>query len=155
QSVLPVVNWWIALHLLLSVVFALVALALFVCLAPENGPAATLARVMLGVFVVGNSVFVGIDGIATGLFIRGAQPLLGAQQLGAEQALGALWPSPLNSAVGGWWAGLGWAVAVGASAVALYPQARHRVPLVLLLLSLAVAIGIRAGLSPDILLPPA
>src|SRR5262249_33547343 len=133
--------------------FALVAVALFVCLAHEGGPAATLARGMLGVFVVGNSAFIGLDGIATGLLIGGAQPLPAAQQAGAEQALQALWDSPLNTGMGGWWAGLAWAVAVGASAVAFYPQARRPVPLALLLVSLAVTIAIRAGLSPAILLP--
>src|SRR5262249_53547094 len=117
QSVLPVVTWWTVLHLLLLVLFALVAVALFVCLAREGGPAATLARGMLGVFVVGNSAFIGLDGIATGLLIGGAQPLPAAQQAGAEQALQALWDSPLNTVMGGWWAGLAWAVAVGASAV--------------------------------------
>jgi hypothetical protein len=150
-----VVDWWIALHLLLAVSFALLAVALFVGIVHESGPAARLARMTLCVFVVGNSVFIGVDGIATGLIVRGARPLPAAQQIGAEQALEALWNSPLNAAMGGWWAGLAWALAVGASALALYPQARQRVPLVLLLLSLAVNIGIRAGLSPDILLPPA
>ena len=132
QSVSPVVDWWIQLHLLLCVLFALLAFAMFVSLAGEPGAAATTARVALGVFVAGTCAFVGTEGIGMGLVIRGAQGLPAAQQAGVDQAVQALWDSPTANLLGILGHSLVFVLAVAASAVALYPSARRPLPLALL-----------------------
>jgi hypothetical protein len=91
QSVSPVVHWWIQLHLLLFVLFALLAFAVFVSLAGEHGATATTARLALGAFVAGTSAFVGTEGMGMGLVIRGAQGLPAVQQAGVDRAVQALW----------------------------------------------------------------
>src|SRR5215831_12679126 len=48
QSVSPVVDWWLTLHVLLFSLFTLLAFALFVNLNDAQGAVATTARVALG-----------------------------------------------------------------------------------------------------------
>jgi hypothetical protein len=153
QSVSPVVDWWITLHLLLFVLFTLLAFALFVSLAGEQGAAATTARVALGSFVPVACAFVGTEGVGMGLVIRGAQGLPAAQQAGVEQAVQALWDGPTANVLGILHSLL-FALAVGASAVALYPAARRPLPLALLGLALVFAgVVTSSGLS-GLQLPP-
>jgi hypothetical protein len=152
KGVAPVVDWWITLHLLMLVLFALVALALFLSVGDQRGPAAATARVALGLFVVGNSAFIGNDGIASGLFIKGAQGLPVAEQAGVEQALQNLWNSPMNEFFARWqW--LAWVIGIGAAALALYPQARGRMPLAVLGVGLVLVIGGGLGLDLDLGVP--
>jgi hypothetical protein len=152
KGVAPVVDWWITLHLLMLVLFALVALTLFLSVAAQRGPAAATARFALGFFVVGNSAFIGIDGIGSGLFIKGAQGLPDAEQAGVEQALQSLWNSPMSEFFARWqW--LAWLIGSGASALTLYPQARGRVSLAVLGVGLVLVIGGGLGLDLDLGVP--
>jgi hypothetical protein len=152
KGVAPVVDWWITLHLLMLVLFALVVLTLFLSIANQRGPAPAAALVALGLFVVGNSAFIAIDGIGSGLFIKGAQDLATAEQAGVEQALQNLWNSPMNEFLARWqW--LAWLIGIGASALALYPQARGRVSLALLGVGLVVVLGGGLGLDLDLGVP--
>ena len=128
QSVAPVVDWWIELHLLFIVLFTLLAFALFVSLDGVHGPAATTARVLIVIFVAATCAFVGTEGTGMGLVIRGAQGLPPAQQAGVEQAVQALWDSPTANSLGLFGHALFWILAVGSSAVALYPLARRGLP---------------------------
>jgi len=144
QSVSPVVDWWIQLHLLLFALFTLLAFAVFVSLDDVQGPAAIAARVALGIFVAATCAFVGTEGIGMGLVIRGAQGLPAAQQAGVDQAVQALWDSQIANALGLLGHLLFWVLSVGATAVALYSSARRRLPLALLgLIVLWVMLAVR------------
>lgn len=116
RAVVPVASWWIALHLLLAAGFALLALAIY--LLPQSGGdrASPGLALILGTFVVVNSAFVGVDGLAVGVL---------AQRGGSPAEVDALWASPLAGALNAG-ARLAWVLALVATAARLAPLGRSR-----------------------------
>jgi hypothetical protein len=94
-------GWWIPLHLLLVAAYGALVWLLWT--------PAVVARALLGLFAVGNTAFLAIDGVAVGLLTR-SDPA----------AADALWTSPMVDALANL-TGAAWAAALLATAVQLYP----------------------------------
>lgn len=124
--VAPVSGWWVALHVLLLVVFALFALAVVELGAHAGGPLATFSRLMMGVFVVANSAFVGIDGIATGVLVRAAGTLPPEQRLAVAALIETLWRSPVVLALADV-SSVAWLAGIVATALLVCPLGKNAI----------------------------
>ena len=143
ESLSPVVDTFVVIHLLLFASLALLAVGLYLLTAGYRGPLATLARVGTGVFTFFYLGFVAIVGIAKGLLIREGQALPAEQQAGVAEVVQSIHTDPILFAAGVTGA-VGYLVAVSAVAVVLYRADAPRLPLVLLVGSV-VAIGVHQG----------
>jgi hypothetical protein len=123
ESVAPVIGWWLTVHLLLLVLVPAVLWTLSLEL-PANS--ARLARVLLVVAAVANAAFIAADGLGTGVLIISTR----------AADLPAMWNSPLLIAVADF-AGGSFALALLATAAALYPDAASGLPRVALLMTAA------------------
>lgn len=145
QAVSPVVVWWVLLHVLLIVLFAglawgLARLVTSPAAAPE--PFARAARLLLGAFAVSSTLYLATEGIGTGLLVVAATD--------PEPATAALWNSPLTAALANLTGAL-WTLSLAGLALALYPSARQRVPLVGIALTLAIFLA--GALAPILPFP--
>jgi hypothetical protein len=114
----PIADWWITLHTVQFVLFALVGAASWVLTAGLRGTGATLSRVAVVVFALFYDAFDAIAGVSTGILARAA----GDDTLGEQAAVAAietLFDDPVKSLLGaiGIYTGV---VALLAAAVALY-----------------------------------
>ena len=131
-ELMPIAGWWIALHTIGFLLFALMGVALWLLTAGLPGVFATVSRVAAVVFAVFYDAGDVIAGISTGILARSAE--LGA--LGERAAVGAietLWADPFKTLL----FDIGrdaWIVALVTAAVALYRAGAPRLPLVLLAL---------------------
>ncbi|AGB38713.1 hypothetical protein [Natronococcus occultus] len=131
ETVAAVADAWLAVHLLLLPLFALLGAAVYVLLAGFSGRTATIGRLGVAVYVIFYIGFEAIAGIATGLVVRGTGSLSGAEQVGAAAAYDAIVTSPVVGVL----ALLGIAgmiVAVVALALELRRAGAPTVPIVLL-----------------------
>lgn len=125
DSLLPRADWWLTLHLLQLPLFGLIALAVYLLVNGLRGPAATISRTAIALFLVFFSAYDAIAGITTGILLRDARGLTADQQDVIRQAIERLLSSPftgnVSAAVIAVFAlgALGWIVAVIAAAVAL------------------------------------
>src|ERR671911_1898882 len=85
-ELLPIANWWIALHTTLFVLVPLMGVALWLLTAGLEGVVATLSRVAAVVFALFYDAGDAIAGISTGILARSAE--VGA--LGERIAVGAI-----------------------------------------------------------------
>jgi hypothetical protein len=69
------VGWWIALQLLQIALAGLLALLVLRLLAERHGPAATLSRIGLTIFLLCSLAYEGVMGIGTGLLVAHANAL--------------------------------------------------------------------------------
>lgn len=143
ESLSPVVDTFVVIHLLLFASLALLAVGLYLLTAGYRGPLATLARAATGAFAFFYLGFVAIVGIAKGLLIREGQALPAEQQAGVAEVVQSIHTDPILFAAGVTGA-VGYLVAVSAVAVVLYRADAPRLPLVLLVGSV-VAIGVHQG----------
>jgi hypothetical protein len=131
-ELLPIANWWIALHTILFVLVPLMGVALWMLTAGLEGFDATLSWVAAVLFVLFYAAGDAIAGISTGILARSAE--VGA--LGERVAVGAietLFADPFKSLlfdIGRY----AWVVALVTAAVALWRAGVPRLPLVLLAL---------------------
>src|SRR5918995_5483965 len=131
-KLMPIAGWWIALHTIGFVLFALMGVALWLLTAGLPGVFATVSRVAAVVFAVFYDAGDAIAGISTGILARSAE----AGALGERAAVGAiqtLWADPLKNLL----FDIGrdaFIVALVTAAVALYRGGGFRLPLVLLAL---------------------
>src|SRR5215203_3982658 len=131
-ELVPIAGWWIALHTIGFVLFALMGVALWMLTAGLVGVVATLSRVAAVVFAVFYDAGDAIAGISTGILARSAE----AGTLGERAAVGAiqtLWADPFKTLL----FDIGrdaWIVALVTAGVALYRACTPRLPLVLLAL---------------------
>jgi len=136
-ELVPIANWWIALHTVQLVLFALMGAALWTLTADLQGVVAIISRVAAAVFAVFYDAGDAIAGISTGILARAA----GEGALGERAAVAAietLFHDPVknllfNTGVYAW-------IVASAAAVALYRAGTPRTPLVLLVLP-AVFLG--------------
>lgn len=144
----PVVDTWVATHLVLFPSLALLGVAVYLLLAGYRSPVATVGRVGLAVYGFFHLGFVAVVGLTSGLLIREGRALPPEQQEGVAAVVEYLHTEPLltAAAVAG---ALGFLVATLATALVLYRAGAPRVPLVLLVASsfaLAVHLG-TAGIA--------
>jgi hypothetical protein len=131
-ELVPIANWWIALHTVQLVLFALMGAALWMLTAGLEGIVATLSRVAAAVFAVFYDAGDAIAGISTGILARAA----GEGALGERAAVAAI-ETLFHDPVKNFLFNIGiyaWIVALAAAAVALYRAGAPRLPLVLLAL---------------------
>lgn len=131
-ELVPIAGWWVALHTIQFVLFALMGAAVWMLTAGLQGIVATLSRVAAVVFAVFYDAGDAIAGISTGILARAA----GEGALGERAAVAAvetLFHNPVNNLL----FGIGkyaWIVALVAAGVALLRAGAPRLPLALLAL---------------------
>ncbi|HZA45172.1 MAG TPA: hypothetical protein VE568_07715 [Rubrobacter sp.] len=131
-ELMPIAGWWIALHTIGFVLFALMGVALWLLTAGLRGIVATVSWVAAVVFAVFYDAGDAIAGISTGILASSAE----AGALGERAAVVAietLWADPFKTLlfdIGRY----AWIVALATAAVALYRAGAPRLPLVLLAL---------------------
>jgi hypothetical protein len=131
-ELVPIAGWWIALHTIGFVLFALMGVAVWMLTAGLRDVFATLSRVAAVVFAVFYDAGDAIAGISTGILARSAE--VGALgERAAVVAIETLWADPTKNLlfdIGRY----AWIVALVTAAVALYRAGAPRLPLVLLAL---------------------
>ena len=118
ESVSPVADDWITVHVALLFAFPLLALATAMLVRGIEGRAATVARVSLVFFAVFYTAWEVMVGLTTGILTKYANGLPGAEQAGAAGAIEDLnghWMTQVTLTLGS----LGWIVAIVAAAVAM------------------------------------
>src|SRR5882672_8583599 len=124
QALAPHMPWWLVLHLINLVGFALLGLAAFLLVNEQAGLAATLSRVCIAVYV---PFYVGLDtlaGIGTGMLIQHGQTLMGDQLRPVEKAIDVLWAGRITYAFGAI-GSIAWSIAMFCAAVALTDRSRR------------------------------
>src|SRR5215207_2938474 len=131
-ELVPIAGWWIALHTIGFLLFALMGVAVWMLTAGLRGFVATLSRVAAVVFAVFYDAGDAIAGISTGILARSAEVgVLGERA--AVEAIETLWADPTKNLlfdIGRY----AWIVALVTAAIALYRAGAPRLPLVLLAL---------------------
>jgi hypothetical protein len=95
-ELMPIAGWWIVLHTIGFVLFALMGVALWLLTAGLPGVFATLSRVAAVVFALFYDAGDAIAGISTGILARSAQAgVLGERA--AVEAIQTLWADPLKN----------------------------------------------------------
>lgn len=134
QTVAPHVTWWLILHVLNLVGFALAGLAAYLLLREERGLVATIGRIALAVFI---PLYLGFDaliGLGTGTLVQYASQLPPDQLPEAKLAIEALWTSNRGTLL----ATLGssaWGIGMFSTAIALTERSRRPVVIVLSILA--------------------
>jgi hypothetical protein len=129
---MPIAGWWIAVHTIGFLLFALMGVAVWLLTAGLQDLFATVSRVAAMVFAVFYDAGDAIAGISTGILARSAE----AGALGEQAAVGAiqtLWADPFKTLL----FDIGrdaFIVALVTAGVALYRAGAPRLPLVLLML---------------------
>ena len=99
ETVAAAADTWLAVHLLLLPLFALLGAVVYVLLEGFSGRAATIGRLGVAVYVVFYTAFESIAGIATGLLVTGTGSLSGTERAGAIAAYDAIVTSPVVGAL--------------------------------------------------------
>src|SRR5215207_1483070 len=95
-ELLPIAGWWIALHTIGFILFALMGVALWLLTAGLEGVVATLSRVAAVVFALFYDAGDAIAGISTGILARSAE--VGALgERAAVEAIQTLWADPFKT----------------------------------------------------------
>jgi hypothetical protein len=131
-ELVPIAGWWIALHTIGFLLFALMGVAVWMLTAGLRDVFATLSRVAAVVFVMFYDAGDAIAGISTGILARSAE--VGALgERAAVVAIETLWEDPTKNLlfdIGRY----AWIVALVTAAVALLRAGASRLPLMLLAL---------------------
>ena len=133
-TLFPVAGWWVTLHVVQLVLFALMGAALWMLTNGLHGIATTVSRLGAAVFVVFYGAGDTLLGIATGIIALGAGDLPTSVREGRAEAIAMLFEDPIAQVL--YFVGeLGWLIGLLAAVVALYAGGFPRLPLVLLVLS--------------------
>src|SRR3712207_6282930 len=133
-TLFPVAGWWITLHVVQLVLFALMGAGLWLLTDGLHGIATTVSRLGAAAFVVFYGAGDTLLGIATGILARGANDLPTEVREGRVEAIATIFESPIANLL--YLVGeLGWLVGLLAAVVAFYAASSPRLPLVLLVLS--------------------
>src|SRR5215207_7777470 len=95
-ELLPIAGWWIALHTIGFVLFALMCVALWMLTAGLEGVVATLSRVAAVVFAVFYDAGDAIAGISTGILARSAEVGALGERIAVE-AIETLFADPFKT----------------------------------------------------------
>jgi hypothetical protein len=133
-SLFPVAGWWVTLHVVQLVLFALMGAALWLLTDGLHGIATTVSRLGAAGFVVFYGAGDTLMGIATGILARGATDLPAEVREGRAEAIARVFEDSTANIL--YLVGeLGWLVSMLAAVVALNAGGAPRSPLVLLVLS--------------------
>jgi hypothetical protein len=133
-TLFPVAGWWVTLHIVQLVLFALMGAAMWLLTDGLHGIATTVSRLGAAVFVVFYGAGDTLLGIATGMLARGAGDLPTEVREGRAEAIAMFFEDPIANVL--YFVGeLGWLVGLLAAVVALYAGGSPRLPLVLLVVS--------------------
>jgi hypothetical protein len=133
-TLFPVAGWWITLHIVQLVLFALMGAALWLLTDGLHGVTTTVSRLGAAAFVVFYGAGDTLLGIATGILARGAGGLPADLRDGRVEAIATFFESPIANLL--YFVGeLGWLVGLLAAVVALHTGGSPRLPLALLVLS--------------------
>lgn len=138
ESLLPVADRWLAVHLLQLPLFALLAMSVHLLVSDIAGLAATVARLGAIAFGALYAAFDAVAGIATGVLAREANSVGPIERASFEAAIDALFTDAWVGGEGSVLAvtaSLAWFVAALAAALALRRAGVHRVAVVLVALS--------------------
>jgi len=131
-ELMPIASWWIALHTIGFLLFALMGVALWLLTAGLRGVFATVSRAAAVVFALFYDAGDAIAGISTGILARSAEAgALGERA--AVETIQTLWADPFKNLL----FDIGrdaFIVALVTAGVALYRAGAPRLPLVLLAL---------------------
>ncbi|RDI72922.1 hypothetical protein [Halopelagius longus] len=144
----PVVDTWLAVHVLLLLLFGLLGVCLYVLLMDFRGVLPTVGRIGVAVYLVFYIAFESIAGVATGVLIREAHRLPAEQRAGIETVVGVIYGDPVNGLAGlfALVGTVGYLVAVVAIAAV---RRRNGAPVLPLLLLVGSSVGLAAhGSSP-------
>ena len=132
-ALIPMAGWWITLHVVQFVLFALMGAALYLLVDGLKGIAATISRLAAAVFVIFYDAGDAVAGITTGILARSAQGLSADKQAAFAGAIRAIFDDPTKNLI--FEVGIyAWVVALVTAAFALYRAGAPRLPLVLLVL---------------------
>jgi hypothetical protein len=133
-TLFPVAGWWVTLHVVQLVLFALMGAALWLLTDGLRGIATTVSRLGGAVFAVFYGAGDALLGIATGILARGAGDLPTEVREGRAEAIAMIFEDHFVRVL--YFVGeLGWLVGLLAAVVALHAGGSPRLPLVLLVLS--------------------
>jgi len=93
-TLFPVAGWWVTLHVVQLVLFALMGAALWLLTDGLHGVATTVSRLGAAVFVVFYGAGDTLMGIATGILARGAGDLPTELREGHDEAIGRVFIDP-------------------------------------------------------------
>jgi hypothetical protein len=146
QAVAPVVGWWVTVHVLLLGLFPALLWTLSLELPSRHARVESLARVLLLLAALGNAAFLAIDGVGTAVLI------FSIRSADAAAALTSMWNSPLLIALADL-AGGAFALALLATAAAIYREARSGLALLALMVTgLAFLASALPNASPALLI---
>ena len=132
-ELVPIANWWMTIHTIQFILFALMGAAVWMLTDGLRGVAATVSRVAAVVFAIFYDIGDAVAGISTGILARSAAGAPTGEQAAIVGAVETLFQSPVKNLV--FAVGINaWAVALIAAAVALFWAGAPRVPLFLLAL---------------------
>lgn len=145
DSLAPRLTLWLTVHVAQLVLIPLLAFTLWMLLDGLAGRAASLARASLVVFAAFYSAFDAVVGLGTGLLVRHASRLDGAEREAAVRLAQWFWDARLDPTLPILWTivvgALSWLVALVAAAVALRRAgAPRRVVGLLVISGLALAV---------------
>ncbi|MCC5634699.1 hypothetical protein LC593_02320 [Nostoc sp. CHAB 5844] len=146
ESVLPVVDWWLVLHLLQLPLFGLLGLAVIFLVNNLHGWIVVISRIGIICFIIFYNALDSIMGIAGGLLIRSTRELSSNIQIFASKQFNVFLFDPIfgggTLSVIGVLGGGGWTIGVIAAAIALKRAGAPMLSVILLIFS-----GILFGLS--------
>ena len=138
ESLLPIADRWLVVHLLQLPLFALLALALYLVVDGLQGVAPAIARLGAVMFAALYGAFDAVAGIATGVLAREANGLGPVERSTIEAAIDTLFTDRIvggESSLLAVAASLAWLIAAFAVALSLRRAGAHRVAVVLIALS--------------------
>jgi hypothetical protein len=130
DNLLPIIDWWLLLHLMQLPLFGLLALTIYILIYDIDNIFATISRIGLGIFVVFYTALDSVLGVASGLLIKFGSTQSMEQQGLIEDAYLALFYEGNNLL--GDIAVYSWFVAGISAAIALYLNGKNHLGVLLL-----------------------
>jgi hypothetical protein len=125
HTIVDRVDWWITLHLINLVGFALLGLAVFLLVQERAGIAATVSKVAIAIYVPFYAGFDALIGLGTGTLVKQASSLTPAQFTTVEPVIDAFWNSETAYAVAAI-GSIAWTIALLAAMIAFTEPGRRR-----------------------------
>ncbi|MGI9050337.1 MAG: hypothetical protein ACR2GU_13360 [Rubrobacteraceae bacterium] len=132
-ALIPMAGWWLTLHVVQFVLFALMGAAVYLLVDGLKGVAATISRLAAAVFVIFYDAGDAVAGIATGILAQSAQGLPVERQTALAESIRVIFGDPTKNLL--FEVGiLAWVIALVTVAISLYRAGASRLPLILLIL---------------------
>ena len=122
-QLVPIANWWIALHIVQFVLLAFMGVAVWLLTEGMSGIAATISKVAAVVFAISYDIGDAVAGISTAILARVAAEAPTGEQDAFVRAIGTLFRDPGKN--------LSFEIGIDAWVVALFLACASRLPLLL------------------------